>query len=202
MGASALDISNAIIIDGTSFEKYCVIPNNTTIQPGARLVIYADSAAFATRHPGVVNKIGPLCFKLNNAGQKLIMKDKDNKLIYSVDYMESWQCSADGNGRTLQLTAPAANPNLATSWYAGCMGGSPGVAYTPCVENLIYSEINYNSALATDAGDWIELHNKNTQPFSVAGWSIRDGSSNNVYTFPNSNKHCCPRLFGCLQRRC
>ncbi len=66
------------------------------------------------------------------------------------------------------------------------MGGSPGVAYTPCVENLIYSEINYNSALATDAGDWIELHNKNTQPFSVAGWSIRDGSSNNVYTFPNS----------------
>ena len=185
-GASALDVSNAIIIDGTSFEKYCVIPNNTTIQPGARLVIYSDSTAFASKHPGVTNKIGPLCFKLNNAGQKLIMKDKDNKLIYSVDYMESWQCSADGNGRTLQLTAPAANPNLATSWYAGCMGGSPGVAYTPCVENLIYSEINYNSALATDAGDWIELHNKNTQPFSIAGWSIRDGSSNNVYTFPNT----------------
>lgn len=185
-GATAVNLSNAVILDGDQYEQYCVIPNNTILQPGGRLVVYADSVAFATRFPSVTNKIGPLCFKLSNGGQKLVLRDKDNKLIYSVDYLDTWQCSTDGNGRTLQLTSPAANPNLTASWYAGCMGGSPGVAYTSCVENLIYSEINYNSALATDAGDWIELHNKNTQPLPIAGWTIRDGSDNNLYTFPNT----------------
>ncbi|MBK6329818.1 MAG: CotH kinase family protein [Bacteroidetes bacterium] len=182
-GATTLNISNAVILDGDTYEKYCVIPNNTTLAPGARLVVYADSVAFATKFPAVTNKIGPLCFKLSNGGQKIVMRDKDNKLIFSVDYLDTWQCATDGNGRTLQLTAPAANLNLASSWYAGCMGGSPGVAYTPCVENLIYSEINYNSSVTADAGDWIELHNKNASPFPLAGWSIRDGSSNNVYYF-------------------
>ncbi|MBK7587157.1 MAG: lamin tail domain-containing protein [Bacteroidetes bacterium] len=182
-GATTLNISNAVILDGDTYEKYCVIPNNTTLAPGARLVVYADSVAFASKFPAVTNKIGPLCFKLSNGGQKIVMRDKDNKLIFSVDYMDTWQCATDGNGRTLQLTAPAASLNLASSWYAGCMGGSPGVAYTPCVENLIYSEINYNSSVTADAGDWIELHNKNASPFPLAGWSIRDGSSNNVYYF-------------------
>ena len=182
-GGTSLDLSNATIFDGDSYEKYCVIPNGTTLAAGSRLVIYSDSVAFANQFPGVINKLGPLCFKLSNGGQKIVIRDKDNKLIYSVDYRDTWQCATDGNGRTLQLTAPAANPNLTASWYAGCMGGSPGVAYTPCVENLIYSEINYNSSVTADAGDWIELHNKNASPFPLAGWSIRDGSSNNVYYF-------------------
>ena len=183
-GATPINISNATIFDGDSYEKYCVIPNNTTIAAGGRLVVYSDGTAFTNQFPSVTNKIGPLCFKLNNSGQKIVIRDKDNKLIYSVSYMDTWQCATDGNGRTLQLTAPAANPNLTGSWYAGCMGGSPGVAYTPCTENLIYSEINYNSSAASDAGDWIELHNKNNVAYPLAGWSIRDGSSNNVYTFP------------------
>ncbi len=183
-GATPVNLSNAVILDGDSYEKYCVIPNNTTIAAGGRLVVYSDSAAFANQFPSVTNKIGPLCFKLSNGGQKIVLRDKDNKLIYSVNYMDNWQCATDGNGRTLQLTSPGANPNLTSSWYAGCMGGSPGVAYTPCSENLIYSEINYNSSVADDAGDWIELHNKNNVPYPLAGWSIRDGSSNNVYTFP------------------
>lgn len=183
-GATAINLSNAVILDGDRYENYCVIPNNTSIAAGARLIVYADSLAFATQFPGVTNKIGPLCFKLSNAGQKIVIRDKDNKLIYSVNYLDNWQCATDGNGRTLQLLNPTANANVSTSWFAGCMGGSPGVAYTPCSENLIYSEINYNSSVADDAGDWIELHNKNNVSYPIAGWTIRDGSENNVYTFP------------------
>lgn len=183
-GNTTLDLSYAAIFDGDGYEKYCTLPNNTTLAAGARLVVYSDSTAFSNQYPGVNNKKGPLCFKLSNSGQKIIIRDKDNKLIYSVDYKDLWQCSTDGNGRTLQLTSPSANPNLSASWYAGCMGGSPGLPYTACTENLIYSEINYNSSIADDAGDWIELHNKNVVAYPLAGWSIRDGSSNNVYTFP------------------
>jgi hypothetical protein len=185
-GNTSIDLSNAMILDGDQYEHYCVIPNGTTLAAGARLVIYSDSLAFSTRFPSVTNKIGPLCFKLSNAGQKIVIKDKDNKLIYSVNYFDTWECSTDGNGRTLQLTTPTANPNTFSSWYAGCMGGSPGVAYTACNELLIYSEINYASATSADAGDWIELYNKNTVPINLNGWSIRDGSDNNVFTFNTS----------------
>lgn len=183
-GNSNIDLSNAMILDGDSYEKYCVLPNNTSLAAGARLVIYADSLKFATMHPGVTNKYGPLCFKLSNAGQKIVIKDKDNKTIYNVNYADTWQCSADANGRTLQLLSTASNPNVYTSWYAGCMSGSPGSAYTPCVENPIYSEINYASATTSDAGDWIEIYNKNTTPISLNGFTLRDGSDNNIFQFP------------------
>ncbi|KXK41975.1 MAG: spore coat protein CotH [Bacteroidetes bacterium OLB11] len=184
-GNTSVDLSHAMILDGDQYEKYCVLPANTILQPGARIVVYQDSLAFATQFPTVTNKIGPLCFKLSNAGQKIVLKDKDNRNIYSVDYSDTWQCTTDGNGRTLQLINPNANPNISDSWFAGCMGGSPGVAYTACIEDLIYSEINYKSSPSADAGDWIELHNKTGIPMSLDGWSIRDGSNNNVFYFPS-----------------
>lgn len=185
-GNTSIDLSNAMILDGDQFKKYCVLPNGTSIAPGARLVIYEDSLAFVTRFPNVTNKYGPLCFKLSNSGQKIVIKDKDNKLIYSVDFSDEWQCSTDGNGRTLQLLNSTTNPNLSASWQAGCMGGSPGVAYTTCQENPIYSEINYASSLTADAGDWIELYNKNTTQMNLGGFRLRDGSDNNIYQFPTT----------------
>ncbi len=186
-GASAIDISHATIFDGDGYERYCILPANTIIPAGGRLVVYQDSAAFASQYPNVLNKVGPLCFKLSNGGQKIIIRDKDNQLIYSVQYSDLWQCVTDGHGRTLQLTNPNANPNIGDSWFAGCVGGSPGVAYTPCNENLILSEINYNSSVNADAGDWIEFHNKQAVPVSLAGWSIRDGSNHVYYFPPNTN---------------
>lgn len=183
-GSTAVNLSNAVLLDGNTYEKYCVLPNNTIINAGQRLVVYEDGVKFAAQFPSVTNKVGPLCFKLNNAGQQIVLRDKDNKLITSVNYLGDWQCSADGKGRTLQLLTPTSIPDNAASWFAGCMGGSPGVAYTPCVENLICSEINYNSLPSQDAGDWIELYNKGTTTLSLDNWTLRDGSSNNVYAFP------------------
>ncbi|MEN9340437.1 MAG: hypothetical protein RIQ62_1749 [Bacteroidota bacterium] len=184
-GTSSVNLSNAMLIDGDNYEKYCVLPNNTILAAGQRLVVYEDSLKFATQFPTVTNKIGPLCFKLSDGGQKLLLRDKDSKIIFSVDFADTWQCSTDGNGRTLQLVSSTSIPNNAASWFAGCIGGSPGVAYTPCVENPIYSEINYNSSLTQDAGDWIELYNKDTTPFDLTGWKLRDGSNSNVFTFPS-----------------
>ncbi len=184
-GTTAIDLSNAALLDGDSYEKYCVIPNGTIINAGQRLVVYEDAVKFTAQFPAVTNKIGPLCFKLNNTGQKIVLRDKDNKLITSVNFFDTWQCSAAGNGRTLQLVSPTSIPNNAASWFAGCIGGSPGVAYTPCVENPIYSEINYSSATTADAGDWIELYNKNTTPFSLSSWTLHDGSNTNLFTFPS-----------------
>lgn len=184
-GNSTADLSNMMILDGNSYEKYCTLPNGTVLLAGGRLVVYADSLKFVTQFPTVQNKVGPLCFNLSDLGQSIVLRDKDNKDVYALTYSDSWQCSTDGYGRTLQLTNTTANPNLSTSWFASCMGGSPGTAYTPCDENPIYSEMNYNSAATQDAGDWIELHNKTSSALNISGWSIRDGSNSNLYAFPS-----------------
>ncbi|HNB81140.1 MAG TPA: CotH kinase family protein [Chitinophagaceae bacterium] len=186
-GTSAVNLSNAMLIDGDTYEKYCVLPNNTILNAGARLVIYEDSLKFVTQFPSVSNKLGPLCFKLNDAGQKLVLRDKDNKIIFSVTFSDNWQKSTDGHGRTLQLVSSASIPNNAASWFASCVGGSPGVAYSACNENPICTEINYYSAATQDAGDWFELYNSGSTAINLSGWQIRDGSNTNVFNCPNYN---------------
>jgi hypothetical protein len=184
-GNTAIDLSNAVLLDNDNYEKYCVLPNNTILSGGQRLVVYEDAAAFTAQYPGVTNKIGPLCFKLSNGGQKITLRDKNNKLITQFTYADSWQCAADGQGRTLQLVSPTSIPANAASWFAGCIGGSPGVAYTPCNESLICTEINYNSSLAEDAGDWFELFNESSAPIILDSYTVRDGSNSMVYSIPS-----------------
>lgn len=183
-GTTAIDISHAMLLDGDDLKKYCVLPANTVIQAGQRLVICSDTATFHATYPGVQNYYGPLCFKLSNAGQRLVMLDKENRQIFSVNFSDAWQCSTDGYGRTLQLLNPTLPLNLSTSWKAGCVGGSPGVAFTPCVENPIYAEINYASSATQDAGDWVELFNQGTQSISLSNWILKDGSDQNQFIFP------------------
>ncbi|MBP6455974.1 MAG: CotH kinase family protein [Chitinophagaceae bacterium] len=194
-GSTSVNLSYAYLKDDNSYNKYCVLPNNFILQAGERKVIYADSSKFTSEHPTVLNKYGPLCFKLNNAGQKIELYDKDNRWITSVTYGDynPWQCSADGNGRTLELSSPSANPNLASSWFAGCVGGSPGNAFSPCNEKIIYSELNYNSLLTADAGDWVELYNNSSSAIDLNNWTLKDGG-NNSFTFSgtsniNSNQY-------------
>lgn len=183
-GSTTADLSNAIIMDANNRDKYCVLPNGTSLVAGGRLIVYADSMKFATQFPTITNKIGPLCFNLSDSSQNITLLDNNNKKSFSVTYSDTWQCVTDGYGRTLQLYTPSANPNQASSWFASCMGGSPGVPYIPCNENPIYSEINYNSSSSLDAGDWIELYNKSSGSITLTGWKLKNEDNNQSYTFP------------------
>ena len=51
---------------------------------------------------------------------------------------------------------------------------------------LVVSEINYNSASTTDAGDWIELHNYSNYDLDISGWKVKDENDFHVFTFPVS----------------
>ena len=49
---------------------------------------------------------------------------------------------------------------------------------------IIVSEINYNSDSATNAGDWIELHNMTSSKIDISGWKIRDDNDHHEFNFP------------------
>ncbi|MGB4847862.1 MAG: lamin tail domain-containing protein, partial [Saprospiraceae bacterium] len=50
---------------------------------------------------------------------------------------------------------------------------------------LIVSEINYHSADAADAGDWLEIKNQLDIPVDLSGWSIRDDDDTHQFTVPD-----------------
>ncbi|MCW5908399.1 MAG: lamin tail domain-containing protein [Chitinophagales bacterium] len=184
-GNTTVNLTGWQMTDASPFHIFN-FPVNQTLAPGAYLVIADDTVKFKNIFPGVTNVIGELGYGLSNNSDTITIYDNNGSVVYNMAYWDSspWQKTADGLGRTLELRNPGADPTLPQSWFAGCIGGSPGVGYAPCNEPLIVTEVNYNSILQFDPGDWIELHNQTDNPLNLSGWILKDSEDTNVFVFP------------------
>jgi hypothetical protein len=178
-GITEIDLSDCVFKDA-NFYNHFPIPTETRIGAGEFLVIAENLTLFQTQHPEVTNVVGSFNFNLNNAGELIELHDLAGNVIFSFAYDDaiSWPCTADGHGRTLERKTPFTNPGLGTSWFDGCIGGSPGHAFIPCTEGILISEINYSSSLSANAGDWFELHNTTASTIDLNGWKVTDGDNN------------------------
>jgi hypothetical protein len=185
-GNGVLDISGWKITDGVIYHNY-VFPAGTLLQPGSRLVVAEDTMKFHSQHPGI-NVFGQFGFGLNNATESVSIYDYTGEPVLSFHYEDSipWPQAADGFGRTLELYADSLDPALPESWFEGCIGGSPGGPYVNCPEELIFSEINYNSSPVADAGDWVELFNTGSTAIDVSGWIFSDEEDTHLFSIPDS----------------
>ena len=160
-------------------------PDNTILPANGYLVIVENSERFSTENFGVTNFIGDFIFDLKNSGDSITLKDLSGNVITSIKFGDAkpWPVTADSYGRTMERISDVADPSLPETWFDGCMGGSPGVAYALCEENPLVTEINYHSSESEDAGDWIELYNYNPSPADISEWIIKD-KNNNQYVIP------------------
>lgn len=136
IGFSTVDLGDAAFIlipIGNELEgvEY-TFPQGTLIDPGQRLVIAANSEAFAARYPGVAIA-GDYSSRLSNTGEWITLVDKDGNVIDSFRYNDiaPWPETADGNGPSLVRNNSGSDPDptLSTSWSASpANGGSPGTA--------------------------------------------------------------------------
>ena len=55
---------------------------------------------------------------------------------------------------------------------------------SPDTARIVFSEINYNSSVLEDAGDWVEFRNASAHPFDLSGWKFKDSQNSNSYVFP------------------
>lgn len=184
IGNKAMDVSGWKFSDSVYTHVY-TFPNGTIVAPDAYLVLAEDTALFHAQHLGVP-VLGPMGFGFSNSDEALLLKDFTNRTMLWMHYDDSlpWQPAADGYGRTLELRNDSADITQASSWFAGCIGGSPGAAYSPCSEQLIFSEINYKSLVTADAGDWVEIHNIGSSSVDISNWKFRDGDDLHTYTVP------------------
>ncbi|MEI6851590.1 MAG: CotH kinase family protein [Bacteroidota bacterium] len=56
----------------------------------------------------------------------------------------------------------------------------------PDTAKIIFSEVNYNSSVDADAGDWVEIHNYSQWPLDISGWKLKDSQNSNFFLFPDN----------------
>ncbi|MEP7195329.1 MAG: lamin tail domain-containing protein [Saprospiraceae bacterium] len=174
-------------LSNVEYKKQYKLPLNTVIEARGYLVLYSDLKKFELRNPSVKNIIGPIGFELNNHSDSFLLFNRSLDTILAYHYSDemNWPCTADGHGRTLELKSEKLDPNLPESWFDGCIGGSPGKAYSSCKNLVLISEINYKSKASKDAGDWIELYNNQLITLNLSEWQIEDNKSN-TYVIPQN----------------
>ena len=190
-----VDVGGWKIAGGIDF----TIPDGTTMEPGAYLVISA-----AAGNPA--GALGPFTGQLDNGGEEIELQTRFGRMMDRVNYGDSgsWPTAPDGTGPTLAKRSVEMAGDVATSWAAStAAGGTPGAANfsTPpalaaapahVAGPVVINEIMYhhrptyadpaNSVVfAENSAEWIELHNWSGAAVDIAGWSL---SSAVGYTFP------------------
>lgn len=183
--SSPVDITGWTLKDGNTLNPPYAFPTNTIIPANGYLVLGENATKFLSIYGMTLDGILP--FEFSNSSEQITLRNAANVIQIQFTYGDSvpWSKCADGLGRTLEIINEQANANDPSNWGCGCIGGSPKAAKTPCVnEKIVVSEINYNSSLSQDPGDWIELRNTTSSSVNISGWKMTDKNNYNVYTFP------------------
>jgi len=186
------DLSGWRIKDSRYYNSY-EFPQNTEIPANSFWVICKDSLKFSGLHPTISNYIGQLDFNLGESDETISIFDTLPNLIDKVSYADYswWPKKADGYGYTLQLNSLQDNNEIATSWNASALYGTPGSANTAVNQNpdrfyLVINEINYNSHDDWNSGDWFEIYNNGNSSIDISEWVLNDNEDNDIFIVPQN----------------
>jgi hypothetical protein len=127
-GPAAVDLSRWSL-KGLKF----VFPENTSIAPGAYLVVCRNRAAFANQYGATIAALGDCPGKLKHGGEKIELVDAAGKVIETVNYSdeEPWPSGPDGYSPSLERICPAAPAGEPANWAASRMPEMQAPAGTP-----------------------------------------------------------------------
>lgn len=116
--------------------EFADAPGQVVIPPGGRLVVAGNPEAFAVRYPAVQTVVGPYSGSLNNTGETIRLVAADGSIIQEVAYRSDppWPQNTDGDGFTVVLKTPNANPlhGDPANWRASsAVHGTPGDVEPP-----------------------------------------------------------------------
>jgi hypothetical protein len=142
-------LDGCLFIDGIDY----IFPEDSILQPGARLIVAKNLPAFSLRHPSTpaawIN--GSFNGELDNKGERIILSGTSGEILIDLTYKDGidrgllddalWPSKADGDGESLVMIHPfyGGNINNPLLWRASANNeGSPGNSDTSTLpENLI-----------------------------------------------------------------
>jgi hypothetical protein len=126
-GEAEVNLASIYFEDGVGFT---FPPGTPKLAPGAYTVLVRNPLAFAAKYPGV--PIGGVYRgKLSNQGEKVTLRAASGEVLVTLTYDDEngWPLSVDGQGDSLTLINPKADPADPENWRASeTLYGSPGRA--------------------------------------------------------------------------
>lgn len=123
--AATIDLSGVHFTAGVTF----TFADGALLTAGARTLIVRNAAAFTARYGAGLPIAGTFLGALENSGEEVALAAADESDIFRFTYGDQppWPAAADGDGRTLVLRSPLADPRDPTNWRSSAAaGGNPG----------------------------------------------------------------------------
>lgn len=146
-----------VTLDGWRLDEAVsyTFPANTTLAPGAYLVVSNDTVAFTAAHPGVP-VAGNFSGGLSNRGERIILRDALGNAVDDVYYRdkEPWPIYTDGLGSSIELKNPDADNSVPESWAASdesLRSSWQNYTFTATAATPIYSPTISTTTTATTA---------------------------------------------------
>ena len=115
--------------------------NISQLQPGQRLLVVSNEAAFQARYGSGLPVAGAFAngTSLSNGGERLTLLDADGETIFNLRYRDEapWPEAADGDGYSLVFSANfgSSDPDEGINWRASReIGGTPGAEDTISID--------------------------------------------------------------------
>lgn len=198
IGSTALNISGWKVRDSQDNHNF-VFRTGTVIAANGYLVVMSDSVKFKTQFPSVTNKLGALEFNFSNSGDQIRILDYNDNPYLTINYQNQlpWPPTANGIGYTCELLNQNNDPNDGTNWFAGCLGGSPGRAYSASLSSTVSISGNTTfcsggsaSLSATYVNGYSYQWRRNNASIAGATSSTYSATQAGSYTVQVSNAGC------------
>ncbi len=144
-----IDLSAWRLDDGVTF----TFPEGTIIRGGAYLVVAANPAGLQAA-TGLGGVLGPFSGQLANSGERLRLRDRNDRLMDEIEYGESdpWPVAADGSGASLAKRDPNSTSGPADHWTSSVVaGGTPGTRNFPDTAIMVRPLVTLNGLWRLEA---------------------------------------------------
>jgi hypothetical protein len=170
--ATPFDMAEWRLRDGVDFDFpafNAADPAQTFLKPFERILLTsADPATLRSAYavPAGIRVLGPWSGSLDNAGERITLKDKNGVVLCTVAYTDRgrWPVAADGAGHTLVLLNPDRRIDDVRNWTASSKRlGTPGTEPVAVPEFPVPSpEVNLNEGIPfVNYGDTWRFHDQN-----------------------------------------
>jgi len=132
--SDVLNLNGYVLKDERNQHEFTL--SGISLQPGAYAVLVKDSSLFHQRHLDFTGQALyqiPFGISKNDA---IRIFDPNGLIVQSVfiDTLGTWLTAPFNEDYTFEYQEFGSNQTLADQWFAGCIGGSPGRAFSPCPE--------------------------------------------------------------------
>jgi hypothetical protein len=170
-----IDLSGWHIEDGVNFTFI-----EGTIIPGHGYLVVASNPTALQAATGLTGVYGPFTGSLNNGGEKLELRDRNERLMDRMDYGDSskWPLAADGSGATLAKRDQDSTSAEPEHWTSSVVtGGTPGGRNFPDAVTVVRPLIAMNTLWRFEASGTDQGTAWRASAFNDSAWAGQNGAA-------------------------